>query len=242
MQSHSTQKDTSSSAVTSSLSDLIARLEKATGPDRAIDGLIKALVNPPPSLADEPASIFVRYDRNDDLGVFKTDHATQLSFKTLVPPYTSSIDAAMTLKPGYHKYILGSEWCAVWQEDGRYNDAERVPTRNRPAIALCIAALKAQLSTRDDAERDSPQNEGSKMNQKIATELGHAAVDNIAFMAIATRTDAVVADIALDALTDAGLRVVSGTAIESTAELLAAYEAQIFILEKKCNDLRGVTK
>ena len=211
MQSHSTQKDTSSSAVTSSLSDLIARLEKATGPDRAIDGLIKALVNPPPSLADEPASIFVRYDRNDDLGVFKTDHATQLSFKTLVPPYTSSIDAAMTLKPGYHKYILGSEWCAVWQEDGRYNDAERVPTRNRPAIALCIAALKAQLSTRDDA-------------------------------AIATRTDAVVADIALDALTDAGLRVVSGTAIESTAELLAAYEAQIFILEKKCNDLRGVTK
>lgn len=80
------------------------------------------------------------------------------------------------------------------------------------------------------------------MNQKIATELGHAAVDNIAFMAIATRTDAVVADIALDALTDAGLRVVSGTAIESTAELLAAYEAQIFILEKKCNDLRGVTK
>lgn len=244
----STQKDTSSSAVASSLSDLIARLEKATGPDRELDAHIAASVGLPMTFCDFDAGCYhgdcISPGCGKPLGLTdeRRSYPSDWRDDDRLPHYTSSIDAAMTLKPGYHKYILGSEWCAVWQEDGRYNDAERVPTRNRPAIALCIAALKAQLSTRDDAERDSPQNEGSKMNQKIATELGHAAVDNIAFMAIATRTDAVVADIALDALTDAGLRVVSGTAIESTAELLAAYEAQIFILEKKCNDLRGVTK
>lgn len=155
----STQKDTSSSAVTSSLSDLIARLEKATGPDRAIDGLIKALVNPPPSLADEPASIFVRYDRNDDLGVFKTDHATQLSFKTLVPPYTSSIDAAMILvRQGLlvvYIHQIGDEWHVL------LGGVEEKPFY--PAVAtslpraICIAALKAlsqieSLPANDSAE------------------------------------------------------------------------------------------
>ena len=156
----STQKDTSSSAVASSLSDLIARLEKATWPDRAIDGLIKALVNPPPSLADEPASIFVRYDRNDDLGVFKTDHATQLSFKTLVPPYTSSIDAAMTLVPeGMEKdftdlYGVARVSVGINAEPGPFYGTHEGGSL---AIALCIAALRARSQIESLPANDSAE-------------------------------------------------------------------------------------
>jgi hypothetical protein len=62
----------------------------------------------------------------------------------LAPRYTTSIDAALTLVPGYHYWIVGVQYAAVWQEDGRLADAEKIVTHGRPALALCIAALKAR--------------------------------------------------------------------------------------------------
>lgn len=64
-----------------------------------------------------------------------------------------------------------------------------------------------------------------------------SSIDDKAFLAIASRTDAMVADIALDALHDAGLSVVSAWEFEKTAIMIAGYEAQVFMLEKKCTEL-----
>lgn len=136
---------------TSSLSHLIERLEKATAPDWRLSADIFREVGLPDTFF---GSKVISWFGDGPFGCNTEDGRRHLDCIN-APPYTSSIDAAMTLKPGYHKYILGSEWCAVWQEDGRYNDAERVPTRNRPAIALCIAALKAQLSTRTNEQDDA---------------------------------------------------------------------------------------
>lgn len=118
----STQKDTSSSAVTSSLSDLIARLEKATGDSRTLDAMIHHLVR-------------------DGIGNGAYSHA---------PQYTSSIDAAMTLVPEGHHFGLDTaaadevySFASIMLNGvaiGRpANHAGRTP-----AIALCIAALRAR--------------------------------------------------------------------------------------------------
>ena len=82
----STQKDTSSSAVTSSLSDLIARLEKATGPDLELDEQIQAAISG--ATLEKQA---------DGRNAYHRDGFWISIGKVL--PYTSSIDAAMTLVP-----------------------------------------------------------------------------------------------------------------------------------------------
>lgn len=85
----SIQKDTSSSAVTSSLSDLIARLEKATGPDRELDGKILMASN---------ADVVATYRGMPDYATEITHSHSSTSVRTIdVPFFTSSIDAAMTL-------------------------------------------------------------------------------------------------------------------------------------------------
>ena len=99
---------------------LIAALEAADGPSRALDMKI------------------TEYSKSMALfGTVGTDH---------LPFYTSSIDAALTLVP------TGVFWCV-----GRYGapddepghaysaivDHPRYYNHNHPAIAICIAALRA---------------------------------------------------------------------------------------------------
>ena len=94
----STQKDTSSSAVTSSLGDLIARLEKATGPDRELDCLIfelhHKLLTPERrgTYYGEPTGQYFDLDGNP--------------LPERAPFFTSSIDAAMTLVPDGWDFCL----------------------------------------------------------------------------------------------------------------------------------------
>lgn len=123
------------------LADLIARLEKATGPDRGIDAAIAKICDP----ADDPseAAFFNGRDYPDQ--------------------YTSSIDAALTLVPdGWDWRIGGPDWrhevrasyfgyVREYREDmaGR-PDSEGSAHHTAPAIALCIAALTARSSSTEE--------------------------------------------------------------------------------------------
>lgn len=111
----------------SELADIIARLEKATGPDEAIDAEVWCVVYAPDVVA--------------------IDHGAKF------PPYTTSIDAALTLVPN-------QPWIGPWSILSRGNSWEaeigagfhprdvgyesRAKSNATPAIALCIAALKAR--------------------------------------------------------------------------------------------------
>lgn len=103
------------------MSDLIARLEKATGPDRQLDNAIWFSLDQP--LPDDPAGCPLRY--------------------------TASLDAALTLVPaGFYWSVLGSDhYGQAWVDklDGR-GTFKSGKSSAGPIIALCIAALKARAA------------------------------------------------------------------------------------------------
>lgn len=119
--------------MTDKLADLIARLERATGADRDLDEAIAEWR-------------------------FQDDMATKRTSKWGPVPryYTASLDAALTLVPegldwlicsrrrnfqdGYYVHIMNGDV----NRDGRSVSVAWHPI---PAIALCIAALKARSAT-----------------------------------------------------------------------------------------------
>ena len=109
--------------------ELIAALEAATGPDRALDSWIGA------SVGFDGWTVAEWQETVDD-PVFAHSSITD------VPPYTASIDAALTLVPE------GVLWAVGVDEDG--SGCAELPRRRllvhalTPAIALCIAALRAR--------------------------------------------------------------------------------------------------
>lgn len=104
---------------------LIERLEKATGPDRGLHGMIAVA-----------AGVAVDVNpRNPQFAKFGDD-----DIFTRCPNYTESIDAALTLLP--------EGWCSLRFERthdtwGCFLDGDDTNAVT-PAIALCIAALKAR--------------------------------------------------------------------------------------------------
>lgn len=114
--------------------DLIARLEKATVPDRKLDVLIKLVI----TNAAKPYS-----DLLDTIGV------PGIGWKPSEdewPPFTSSIDAALTLVTPGCDWLLNvrGNYACIWddKESGRHGRWE-AQARSIP-IAICIAALKAR--------------------------------------------------------------------------------------------------
>lgn len=127
---------------------LIARLEKATGPDRRLDCAIYVALG-----AKRPTRKTALYWTSPD---GKTQH-----YEALIPYYTGSIDAARTAVPEgwwitlrfcknkgaaegfYHAELQTDPYIAARDFDEHEEleiTANNAPT---PAIALCIAALKA---------------------------------------------------------------------------------------------------
>jgi hypothetical protein len=107
------------------------RLMAATAPDRALDGEILKAANP---------TVVQTYR-----GL--PDYATQEhegSMRTIdVPPYTDSIDAAVTLLPSPSWFWRvdshdPSAWVYLNIQDAYKGEGKT------PAISLCIAALKAR--------------------------------------------------------------------------------------------------
>lgn len=117
------------------LSDLIAKLERATASDRALDSSIKL---------GFAACLFAA-------GATKGDAVRILGGDLYADPmpYTSSLDAALTLVPEGHGWILdfmdpyepdaavGSQVCSRDHGD---------PEPKNPALMLCVAAMKARAN------------------------------------------------------------------------------------------------
>ena len=162
----STQKDTSSSAVTSSLSDLIARLEKATGPDRELDAHIAASVGLPMMFCDFDTGCYhgdcISPGCGKPLGLTdeRRSYPNDWRDDERLPHFTSSIDAAMTLVPkGMEKdftdlYGVARVSVGINAEPGPFYGTHEGGSL---AIALCIAALRARSQIESLPANDSAE-------------------------------------------------------------------------------------
>lgn len=128
--------DTTSAGDGGGLVDLIARLERAEGADRGLDSAIHAemlLTGWTPEFWDESL-------------------ADPELINPSIPearPYTSSLDAALTLVPeGWDWIVFGAGGADVWKV-GPGNELHRIDETYAatPALALCIASLRARSAT-----------------------------------------------------------------------------------------------
>lgn len=131
------------------LSDLIARLEKATGPCRKLDLDISVAVNYRDAFT---GAIRAEWSvMADDINVYDaTGRRYFLDPVQFVPQWTRSIDVAVSL------VLEGSEWSRHRGANGKMTmqvDGPGPIGRHgqgaTPAIALCIAALKARMQGGD---------------------------------------------------------------------------------------------
>jgi len=151
----------------SSLSDLIARLESATGPDREADLAIQLLIEPEGDIAE-----LMRFRRGLDGKpgmAWDIHHGGSVCFEKYddsgrcfynggypLPRYTESIDAAMMLAPRHSHVLLNG-----YNAEGFWHTARVQPFKQEQTpdmakagslpLALCIAALKAHSHTDADA-------------------------------------------------------------------------------------------
>lgn len=115
--------------------ELIAALEQATGPDAALDSAIACSIG----LAQERDGFVYQMDP-----IAGSTHELFLHV-----PYTASIDAALTLVPGNSFVQL-----SIAPRDKRKlavayvtaNDVNHQGGGDTPALALCVAALKARAA------------------------------------------------------------------------------------------------
>lgn len=121
------------------LPDLIAKLEAASEGSRELDGQI-ALV-----LGLAPAGAQLHRSLDPARGWWVPGKGPFSGDFWLPPHYTTSINAALTLVPDGQAYAVLVYASAAIGEPPQFGDHEAPP----PALALCIAALKARL----DAEK-----------------------------------------------------------------------------------------
>lgn len=119
--------------------DLIAMLEKATGPDRELDRFIEETL---PGVLRHP----YRWSVQCGYVISGPDHPTYSAGQGYLPPhYTASTDDARQLILDGHEFGLGSAhlagfyWAVVISVHGEWRGKGK-----NPAIALCIAAIKAR--------------------------------------------------------------------------------------------------
>lgn len=124
---------------------LIDRLAKATGPDRELSVEIATYlfdIEWRPYTAGKRVRILCGYDRSTGDTVFYG--------KAVVPHYTASIDAALTLVPeGYGSVSLSIN--ERDQSSARFAHPYVFGNAATPAIAICIAALKTRLAKAEEA-------------------------------------------------------------------------------------------
>lgn len=133
------------------LDDLIALLEKAEGPCRKLDAEIAVALRIPPSGSHNnewARKNFPVWRAGDGKVVCIHDDGSSGPF-WVVLEHTSSIDAALTLVPEGWRWAVnydpdrGPQYAAAVKRSG--DDWPRVFDMARsPAIALCVAALKAR--------------------------------------------------------------------------------------------------
>lgn len=127
--------------MTDELLKLAERCEKATGPDREIDGDIQIEIDP---LCHSVTAADIFSESGHYVGRLLA--------------YTASLDAAMTLVPEGFEFAVGSgrraamsetmkrPWGNVFAPDDIGSPADNAAT---PALALCAAALRARAASKD---------------------------------------------------------------------------------------------
>lgn len=123
--------------------ELIERLEKASGPDRRLDFDIWFAASPEGKIEREWPQDQLKMPWDQWFENWKSD-------RSAFPDYTTSIDAAVTLVPeGFAWQVCQENFgrAESWSRDGGRLSATTQVRADRcatPAIALCIAALKAR--------------------------------------------------------------------------------------------------
>jgi hypothetical protein len=133
------------------LTNLIARVEAATGPDRGLDADILCAVRPE-----------WKWDRSTQQPTGWVSMASGSGISCPAPHFTASVDDALTLiPPGWdvrHTDSNGGQWCLTlgrgddnhpsYREVNSWpGDTERAIFNRRPLpLAICIAAMKARTA------------------------------------------------------------------------------------------------
>jgi hypothetical protein len=147
-----------------SLTEIIDALEKCTGPDRALDAAIFWLVD---------RAVAERYYWNAATGlpkelpdVLPERGLGPLMVRRNAPRYTGNFDDAMRLLPAAHEAIMrthetpdGRAYASVKPIGGKCRGAGRHARHKSLAIAICIAALGAQLKLDETTARAKRQAE-----------------------------------------------------------------------------------
>ena len=138
------------------MSNLIPRLERATGPDRELDGDI-ALANGwrheeaeyGKGISGQPLIKHTWTSPSGEEFWEKTtifDRANK--YPEELPHYTASLDAALTLVPEGCQWTIEADTAWLrWPEGDKIREAQGAFNRSggkKTALALCIAALKAR--------------------------------------------------------------------------------------------------
>lgn len=155
----------------SDLRGLIERLEKATGPDRELDGAMW--------LHFDQEALYkcwgvrgMRYAGHVHTKAEKAAHIKRMS-EYYAPAYTASLDAAVALvervAPGWSWECRASGTgdkgqATIWNPSRRPgdNDQQRVYNCASPAIALCLALLRSQ-----EQSPEQPMSELARIGQEI---------------------------------------------------------------------------
>lgn len=116
------------------LNELITELERADGGSRKLNARVGLLVG----TWHWPGETYHHYRADDGYGAYHFQEPE---------PYTTSLDAAITLVPKGWGFLLD---CTVLDEPPRAvlcrppSESVECPGSATPALALCIAALKAR--------------------------------------------------------------------------------------------------
>jgi hypothetical protein len=123
------------------MKNLIAHLEKATGPDRDLDAKIWRAVDPE-AVMEKCGFRGLKYAGHIYAPNEKTEYIMTMAAMR-APVFTASIDAALTLVPvGKDWHIEMCDGCALAAIGERIDIA--FEPHKVPAVALCIAALKSR--------------------------------------------------------------------------------------------------
>ena len=127
------------------IKELIERLEKASGPDRELNGAIFWIVE---RRRAQNSYWNVTPGKPQPIDELPVKGLGKLAVEVSAPAYTASIDAALTLVPeGWFGDVrLGGERSFAWLKGDNTDPGTGLLIGNTPAIALCIAALRAIAS------------------------------------------------------------------------------------------------
>ncbi len=130
---------------------LIAALEATEEPSRELDGEVALAVGWQHKASQDGKGVsgepIIRHTWTSPTGEDFWQKTTIFNradkFPDELPAYTASIDAALSFTPEGWGWLVGSGEVWIWLKYGLGSKVYRVSVKSTPAIALCIANLRA---------------------------------------------------------------------------------------------------